>query len=318
MRWRALQITSRVLEGRSSKFTLLGATLLTPLLVGALASGAEDAPVREVLRANLASSFTVSAPSTALPPPRIADPEITNVSLLDDEAFAAAMADDLDLVGSMSIGAANRGSLFNGVPMPESERWKVEHPEFAFGTQETIDGVTHAINAVNDLFPDTPKLHIGHIARARGGWLSPHRSHQSGRDVDIGFYYRGQSAWYLKATAENFDVQRNWALLSALLKTSPIEYVFIDRSLQEALRAEAVAVGESPLLIRDAFDGIPGKTQPLVRHRWGHDEHMHVRFHSAVAVENAARARAFLGRKAWNRRTMVAMLSTRAAKQKKR
>jgi penicillin-insensitive murein endopeptidase len=296
---------------------MLGGLLLsTPLLIAALATRAESAPVN-VLRASLLAAVPTATPWAEPPPPRTVDPERTRVPALDDDAFAAAIQEDLDVIGSMSIGLANRGYLYNAVQMTDSPRWEVVEPKFAYGTRETVESLIHAIDAVNDLFPDTPKLHVGHIAKERGGWLSPHRSHQSGRDVDLGFYYRGQSAWYLKATPENFDVSRNWALLSALVKTSPVEYVFVDRALHPVLRVEALAVGESPELVRDAFDGVPGKTQPLVRHAWGHDDHMHVRFLSPVAVENALRARNALGRRAMNRASMLAMLKTRSAKQKK-
>jgi penicillin-insensitive murein endopeptidase len=122
----------------------------------------------------------------------------------------------------------------------------------------------------------------------------------------------------VRATAENFDVERNWALLSALLKTSPIEYIFIDRSLHPALRSQAEAVREAPSFVRDAFDGIDGLTRPLIRHARGHDDHVHVRFQSAVAVQAALRAQNALGKKAFRRDRLVAMLKVRAQKQQKK
>jgi murein endopeptidase len=248
---------------------------------------------------------------------RLVEPSRTFASGLDQDAFAQALEDDIGAIGSISIGEANRGYVFNAVQMPESPLWILAEPKFSFGTRETVESLGHAITAVNRLYPDSPAIYIGHIGKERGGWLSPHRSHQSGRDVDLGFYYLGESRWYLKATPENFDVRRNWALLSALFKTTPVEYVFIDRSMHAALRAEAEAASESLMLIRDVFDGIHGKSQPLLRHARGHDDHMHVRFESAVAVANGLRVRNAFGRKAANRASLLAMLSTRAAKQKK-
>lgn len=292
--------------------------VVVPLGVIGLASRAESAPGPTLLVARLRDSIPTDLARPQLPASRLVEPQLTLVSALDEEAFESAIEDDVTRIGSVSIGAANRGNLFNAVRMPESPLWVLEQPKFAYGTEETIESLRNAIIAVNQLYPGTHPIHIGHIGKERGGWLSPHRSHQSGRDVDIGFYYRGESRWYVKATAENFDVPRNWALLSAFFKTSQVEYVFVDRDLHAPLRAEAEAVGESFMLIREVFEGIPGKTQPLLRHVRGHDAHFHVRFASKVAVQNALRVKSALGRKARSRASLLAMLNTKAVKQKKR
>lgn len=250
-------------------------------------------------------------------PIRVALPEPTEVDALAPGQFAESFEQDVESIGSLSIGRANRGFLFNGVAMPESPRWIIVEPEHAFGTEETVQSLSHAINAVNALYPETPPLYVGHISRKSGGWLRPHRSHQSGRDVDLGFYYLGGAGWYQTATADNFDVLRNWALISALMKTSPVEYVFIDRSLHEPLKAQAQAVGETEAFITEAFDGVEGVTQPLIRHARGHDDHMHIRFASPAAVGNAQRARAVLGRAAYNGGVMLKLLVAKKRKQQK-
>lgn len=283
-------------------------------VVGFSASGATQLPP---LGPRL--QFEVPEPLAIAPPIvlAIATPLPTDVKALDDDQFALAVETDIGQVGSLSIGLANRGFLFNAVPMPEGPRWHIVEPQRAFGTRTTVESLVHAIDAVNELYPDTHPLSVGHLSNEVGGYLRPHRSHQSGRDVDLGFYYRDESRWYKRATSENFDVVRNWALLSALMKTSPVEYVFIDHSLHDPLREQALTVGESPQFVSLAFDGIPGKTQPLIRHARGHDDHMHVRFASTLALENTQRLRSAFGKKAYNNRSFIAMLRTRSAKQKK-
>ena len=313
-RWQARSGDSRFV----SKGTLAALFAVLWVLVGSLAFSAERPPPHAlVLTSRLPAamphglSFRVPAPVT------LVDPAPTLVPELADEAFTRALGEDVTELGALSIGAANRGLLFNGVPMPESPRWVIAEPRFSFGTEETVQAIAHAIDAVNELYPNTHPLTIGHLSKATGGWLRPHHSHQSGRDVDLGLYYTDDSRWYVKATAENFDVERNWALLSALMKTTPVEYIFIDRSLHPALKSQALAVGEAPNFVRDAFDGIPGVTQPLIRHARGHDDHVHVRFQSHVAVQAALRARNLLGKRAFRRGRLLSMLQVRAKKQHK-
>ncbi len=264
-------------------------------------------------------SASVSVPPAVLPEPvpevlPLAAPAPVQVAALTDLQFGERMKQSVREVGSISIGRANRGYLFNGVQLEEDPLWHVVEPKFSWGTATTVAAIQTAIREVNRIYPGTPRLHVGHISKQRGGWLRPHRSHQSGRDVDIGFYYSQGSMWYKRATAENLDVARTWALLSALHKASPLEYAFVDRSLQPLLRQEAERVGESPQFVRDMFDG-EHRGEPILRHARGHDDHLHVRFASVQAVTNATRAIRNLGKRAYNRASMLSMLETRAKKQ---
>lgn len=247
--------------------------------------------------------------------------EVTSVeplspAVLDFAEFARAFDADVERAGSMSIGRANRGFLFNAVRLPEGPLWEVVEPRYAWGTRTTVQAITQAIKEVNRLFPETPRLYVGHLSRQHGGWLRPHRSHQSGRDVDLGFYYLDGPHWYKRATPENLDVERTWALLSAMMKLSPIEYAFVDRSLHAVLRAEAERVGEAPGLLAEVFDGSP-RAKPILRHARGHDDHIHVRFESRAAIQNAQLAVRKLGWRARNRGVLLGMLKARAREQER-
>jgi penicillin-insensitive murein endopeptidase len=196
-------------------------------------------------------------------------------------------------LGSMSIGKPSAGLLFNGVPMPPGNEWTVVAPGQSYGTEETIQYLATAIRAVTARFPDSPKIQIGDISARSGGYLSPHLSHQAGRDADVGYYYLDGSGWYRRATAQNLDVGRSWALVRALVTRTDVEMVLIDHSVQALLRAEAERIGED----RDWLDGLfkgKGALPPIIRHAPGHATHLHARFFSPIAQETGRRAYAAL------------------------
>ncbi len=233
------------------------------------------------------------------------------------EEFSKVFDEAVTEAGSISIGRANRGYLYNGVQMPPGPLWEVVAPEYAWGTRTAVTALARAIKEVNRIHPETPRLHVGHLSKRQGGWLRPHRSHQSGRDVDLGFYYLDGPHWYERATEDNLDVMRTWALLSALAKATPLEYVFVDRRLHPLLRAEAERVGEDEEFVTLMFDGQGPLVEPILRHARGHDDHVHVRFLSKLAVDNALRARARLGKYARNSSALLRLLRNKQHKQEK-
>lgn len=229
------------------------------------------------------------------PPSLIAAPDLVEVPRLPNDLFNQFLSEEPSLLGSLSIGRPNRGFLYNAVHMGEGEHWELVDPDRAWGTQETIAALQSAALEVKRLYPDTPKLQVGHISKRHGGWLRPHRSHQTGRDVDLGLYYTDGSGWYQPATPETFDAARSWALLSALARSGQLEYVFLDRTLHASLRAQAELVEQDAGFVRWFFEGNLPQQGPVLRHVRGHQTHLHIRFASEVAVENAARARRLLG-----------------------
>ncbi len=198
------------------------------------------------------------------------------------------LRDDPQSLGSISLGDPNGGRLLNGVKMPADPKWDIVDGSHAFGTQETVDYLSVAITAVAKTFPDTPPLSIGHISGPKGGRLAPHLSHQSGRDVDLGYYYEGGGHWYQRATEESLDKRRTWALVRALVTLTDVNFILMDRRVQQWVRAEALAVGEDPAWVRDLFDGTRAQGRPpLIRHAPGHATHLHVRFYNPKAQETA-------------------------------
>ncbi len=209
---------------------------------------------------------------------------------LSDEAIAKKVQEDIASLGSMSVGRTNGGLLINGVPMPEDPRWKLTDSHGAWGTQETVDAIATAVGFVHAQFPNTPPIYIGHISGKRGGPLSPHVSHQSGRDVDIGYFYLGEDPrWFRRATKKNLDVHRSWALVRAFITETDVALILIDHSIQRLLRRHAESIGENAAWLDRVFRGGGGRPA-LIRHAKGHATHIHVRFFNPVAQETARRA----------------------------
>jgi LysM repeat protein len=202
---------------------------------------------------------------------------------------------DSSSLGSMSFGATNGGMLMNGVQMPTGERWELIDPARAWGTQETVDAIVRCIDAVHEQFPDSPKMQIGHISARRGGALSPHVSHQAGRDVDVSYFYTSPVRWYVRAHAGNLDRARTWAFVRALIVETDVEMILIDGGLQRLLREHALQIGEDPGWVDDVFRGGSGRPA-LIRHARGHANHIHVRFYSPGARETARRVQPILAK----------------------
>jgi murein endopeptidase len=226
--------------------------------------------------------------ATILPPHPLA-------SVSNDELDQRVQKDPASL-GPMSIGKPSAGLLFNAVPMPAGDAWSLVDPSHAFGTVETVGYLDTAISRVAKEFAGSPKLMIGHISAKGGGYLKPHLSHQSGRDVDLGYYYAGGSLWYQRANAQNLDLDRTWALVRALVTQTDVEMLLIDRSIQDLLIDHAEKIGEDKDWVRLVFRG-KGGMPPIVRHVRGHATHMHARFYNPIAAETGRRCYSILVRR---------------------
>ncbi len=209
---------------------------------------------------------------------------------LSDSDLAARLRTDIGALGPMSIGRAHGGVLVAGVRMPEGKNWQLVNPGLAWGTKETVEALAHAIDVVAERFPNTPRAFIGDISARNGGHLHPHVSHQSGRDVDLGYYLTEGHRWYATAHGTNLDRARTWHLVRTLISDSDIDLILVDRQIQRILKAYALEIGEDPAWLDQVFQ-VGGKSQrPLIFHAQGHATHLHVRFYSPIAQELGRRA----------------------------
>ncbi|MBK6515589.1 MAG: penicillin-insensitive murein endopeptidase [Polyangiaceae bacterium] len=204
------------------------------------------------------------------------------------------MKTDLASLGPISLGYPNRGRLFNGVQMPESDKWAFTERTAAYGTQETIDSIARAIEKVHAKHPNSDKVIIGHLSTKSGGRLKPHKSHQAGRDVDLSYFYTEKVGWYAYATDKNLDRARTWTFVKAFLEDPNTEMVLVDTSIQKMLYDFALKAGEDKEFLDKAFQ-IAGKNpRAIVRHVAGHATHIHARFFSPSAQATGRLAEAYL------------------------
>ncbi|HEX9620268.1 MAG TPA: penicillin-insensitive murein endopeptidase [Polyangiaceae bacterium] len=130
---------------------------------------------------------------------------------------------------------------------------------------------------------------VGDLSGKHGGPLAGHRSHQSGRDADVGFFVldaRGRPKTLDRFVAFDgegrakdgsglrFDDHRNWLLIQMWLRDAraEVKYVFVASSLRRRLLAFAEA--------RPAFRKYVGAAAKLLiqpRNSSAHDDHFHVR-----------------------------------------
>jgi LysM repeat protein len=165
-------------------------------------------------------------------------------------------------------------------------------PENAWGTRETIAYVKAALDEINALFPDTPTISIGDLSRKDGGHFRPHKSHQSGRDIDLGFFYvDGPNRHFQAGDARNMDIPRNWALVRALIVRTDVQMILVDKRIQKILYTYALSIGEDPEWLDSIFKA--GRAS-IVKHARRHRGHYHVRFFNPRAQELARRIIPFM------------------------
>ncbi len=187
-------------------------------------------------------------------------------------------------LGSVSFGVAEAGRVFNAVHLDPGEAWTLVSPREAWGTQETIEALRTVARAVREACPGASPLRVNDLGQRAGGHLRPHQTHQSGRDVDLGFYYpRGVSPGAVKKKREEaMDLAANWALVRALVTLTDVQVVLLDRRVQEALYRHALQAGEDPAWLDRLFHA---GADSLFQHARRHRDHFHVRFFAPRSQE---------------------------------
>jgi LysM repeat protein len=235
-----------------------------------------------------------SSPSSAFSslPAGLSPSELVTLS---DEDLARRVEADPGSLGSLSIGSVSGGILVNPVPVPADPGWTLIDPNGAYATSETVAFIRAAVGAVRDLFPGTPAVAIGDISFKAGGRMKRHETHQSGRDVDFGFYYKSGARDALVAgTAANLDLARNWALVRALLCRTDVETILLDLRVQRLLYNYALKIGEDKAWLGGVFQVARGNPKATVVHVVGHRTHYHVRFYNRTAQELGRRVQPLL------------------------
>jgi murein endopeptidase len=187
-------------------------------------------------------------------------------------------------VESESIGYPSSGSLAGAVPMVEGKGRRIlAIPWKTWGTASTIallDRVLDRWAARGDVQP----ILVGNISNRTGGKLEPHSTHQSGRDVDLGYPQKlaaGAELNWQEMNEKNLDAAETWALLQMLVETRAVEEIYIDRTLQKLLYDYAIESGvvtKKSLARWMEYPRPTGQSGTVIKHVPGHTDHLHVRF----------------------------------------
>lgn len=159
----------------------------------------------------------------------------------------------------------------------------IKRPHLAFGTAQTVRLLKNVVHAYKARHRNGPRVLIGDISRRGGGQLTSHRSHRTGKDVDVGYVLRGaaaQSTRFAGVDASNLDLAKTWTLIDAFLDTHEVVYIFMDYRIQELLYEYALEHGTSRQELDEVFQ-YPrgrGRNHGIIRHWKSHKHHFHVRF----------------------------------------
>ncbi|MFT3921100.1 MAG: penicillin-insensitive murein endopeptidase [Myxococcales bacterium] len=198
---------------------------------------------------------------------------------------------------SRSLGFAWRGKLERGVLLKPgahlryvSEYAKTDH---FYGTWQLVQLLERAAFQVSQRVPGS-KLSVGELSAASGGNLPGHASHESGRDVDVGFFMLDGGARPVEAFAfaqfdsrgrglspnvgMRFDVRRNWELVARLVSDGEarVQYVFVAPAIRQLLLDEGRRVRAPAAVLERAARVM---VRPSEKHL--HGNHFHVRIYCA-------------------------------------
>lgn len=177
-----------------------------------------------------------------------------------------------------SYGCPYKGHLENGVVFPNQfPGYHLRDESRSYTTPEVVGALLDAIEAVRTQFPDTCDLFLADFTCGSGGAAAHHRSHQNGRDVDIGLYAEGNQPLntLVPMNRGNLDAAKTWCLIENLIASQRVQYIFLDRSVQKVLYDYAVTRGYDQAYLERVFGNVRGS---LIQHIPNHVDHMHVRF----------------------------------------
>lgn len=168
-----------------------------------------------------------------------------------------------------------------------------------WGNPRLVQSISAAARTVKQTLPGGEPLVVGDLSARHGAKIPGHRSHRTGRDVDLLFFVTTPSGapvpspGFVKVGTDGlaqvegdhfvrFDVERNWLLIRTLVasKDAQVQWLFASRGVEALLIDYARARGEPLELVWRAETLLlePGDSSP-------HDDHVHVRLACTAAEE---------------------------------
>ncbi|MEM6295330.1 MAG: penicillin-insensitive murein endopeptidase [Myxococcota bacterium] len=181
--------------------------------------------------------------------------------------------------GAVGVGSPDEGTLLNGVQIPKGDGYWLRLPRSAYGTTHAVTQLLEAIDGFREETPWTGTLAIGSMSGPRGGPLGHHKSHQTGRDVDIRLPRREGVSRYAELRPRRVDWTATWVFVQALARVDT-QVIFFDYKRQKYLYRAAKAAGASDEELAALVQYPRGSyaRRGLVRHYPGHEKHLHIRF----------------------------------------
>jgi penicillin-insensitive murein endopeptidase len=193
-----------------------------------------------------------------------------------------------------SVGMPHSGVQTDPVELPGKGegfvRFRPRSPNY-WGNPRLIRAIMHASASVSRRLPGAP-LVVGDFSARRGGKILGHRSHRTGRDVDLLFYVTTPTGASIRSPGfvlfdadglarvhdtgayVRLDVERQWLLIKELLSSEDIgvQFMFVSRDIEALIIDYARARNENPELVWHAETVLlqPGDSAP-------HDDHIHLR-----------------------------------------
>lgn len=181
-----------------------------------------------------------------------------------------------------SVGKPSNGSLVDGRCIGLEGPGFVHTGKASCATDEVVMLVLFAVGEMLRDYPNSAPVVIGDLSMPDGGPLEPHKSHMSGRDVDIGFFARDNARLRTFGDLDpaKIDFEKSLSLIVNLVATGKVQFIFINYALQPYFVDAARSMGYDPQQIDYLFQYPRGKTADtgIIRHSNGHFRHAHVRF----------------------------------------
>ena len=181
--------------------------------------------------------------------------------------------------GAVSYGHPNAGRLLNGVMIPENPAlYTIRNVLHSWGSSHAIEMLQRGLAAFRIRTKYEGEILLWDMGLKRGGGFGPHKSHKSGRDIDIAIPVKKGFRPETPNSNDAIDWPATWQLVRAMIETGEVKYVFLSRARQAQLYKAAIADGATPEQLELVMQYPRHTKHGIVRHSPGHHCHLHIRF----------------------------------------